>query len=257
MAFLSKFLTTLSCFWLAGGSTLATLPADITSLGVALQTHSHASGLYPAAQAIDGDLTTFNHTDSQTPGGAWELTFPTEHELSSVEIVSRDCCAGRLNGGTLRLFDGEAEMVFEVDLVDSGPLTTFTAEIPEGTMARSLRIGFDPDENGIIHLAEVRVFGPAGDPPVIKQFEANGNTLTWNVRNADSIQLHSIGSVAASGSLPLSPTSSTAYFLTASNPCDTITASASITVSNNPLRPRITEFNAVGDDWVEIWNPGS
>lgn len=243
--------------WLSGGRGFASLPTEITSQGFASQTHSHSSGLYPAAQAIDGDLTTFNHTESQTPGGAWELTFPTERELSSVEIVSRDCCAGRLNGGTLRLFDGEAEMVFEVDLIDSGPLTTFTAEIPEGTMARSLRIGFDPDENGIVHLAEVRVFGPAGDPPAIEQFEANGNTLTWNVSNAGSIELYGVGSLAASGSLTLSPTTSTTYFLTASNPCDTITASTSITIDGIPLLPRITEFNAVGDDWVEIWNPSN
>lgn len=242
--------------WLTIGSALAELPAEITAQGTPSQTHSHGSGLYPPAQAIDGDLTTFNHTESSTPGAAWELQFPDDRELSSVEIVSRDCCAGRLNGASLRLFDSEAEMVFETDLVDSGPLTTFTAAIPEGTLAQRVRIGFDPEEDGIVHLAEVRVFGPAGDPPVINRFEATGNTLTWNVSNADTIELHGIGSVAAIGSLTLSPSTSTAYFLTATNPCDSIAASASITIGGIPLLPQISEFNATGDDWLEIWNPG-
>ncbi|MDA7867797.1 CotH kinase family protein [Akkermansiaceae bacterium] len=254
---LPKIFARLSCFLLAGGSALADLPGEITSQGTASQTHSHTSGLYPPGQAIDGDLTTFNHTESSSPGAAWELHFPDEREVSSVEIVSRDCCAGRLNGATLRLFDGEAEMVFEIAIVDSGPLTTFNATIPENTMVRNLRIGFEPGQSGIVHLAEVRVFAPAGDPPQIDHFEASGNDLSWSVSNADSVELYGFGAVTSTGSMTVSPTESTAYFLSATNACDTITASAPVTINGIPLPPLINEFNATGEDWVEIWNRGN
>ncbi|MGC6466920.1 MAG: CotH kinase family protein [Akkermansiaceae bacterium] len=255
---------TLHCFlliilsgFLATGNGWANQISEITTEGTATQTHSHTSGLYPAEQAIDGDEQTFNHTESRTPGAAWELTFPDDREIARVEIVSRDCCAGRLNGATLRLFDEEAEVVFETNIVDSGPLTTFSADLPEATSGRRLRIGFEPEQSGIVHLAEVRVFAPAGDPPVIEQFSATGNTLTWNVIGSDSIELVGIGPVPASGSRTISPATSTPHFLSASNSCATVTASTSIIVDDIPLPPRITELQAVGDDWVEIWNPGN
>ncbi len=230
---------------------------EITNLGTASQTHSHSSGLYPPEQAIDGDLTTFNHTESQTPGAAWQLHFPAEQAITSVEIVSRDCCAGRLNGATLRLFDGEAEMVFESSIVDGGPLTTFAASIPQGTVARDIRIGFEPGESGIVHLAEVRVFSPAGEPPIIHHFSALSSILSWDISGADSVELSGFGPVAASGSMDLSPAASQVYFITASNNCDTVIASAAIIIDGIPLRPRISEFSAYPDDWVEIWNPGA
>ena len=72
-------------------SVSANTPTEITSQGTPTQTHNHSSGLYPPEQAIDGDVTTFNHTESQTPGAAWELHFPTERAVTRVEIVSRDC----------------------------------------------------------------------------------------------------------------------------------------------------------------------
>ncbi|MGC6457592.1 MAG: lamin tail domain-containing protein [Akkermansiaceae bacterium] len=231
--------------------------SDITTEGIASQTHDHGSGLYPANLAIDADPTTFNHTESQSPGAAWELTFPSDREITRVEIVSRDCCAGRLNGATLRLFDDEEEIVFEDNVIDGGPLTTFSVDLPDGTSGRRLRIGFEPEESGIVHLAEVRVYAPAGAPPVIEQFSAAGNTLTWNVSGAETIELFGFGPVPASGSTTVTPSNSTSYFLSASNACDTVTASTSIMVDDRVLLPRITELQAVGEDWVEIWNPGS
>jgi hypothetical protein len=144
----------LICTSLANANSLT----EITSLGTASQTHSHSSGLYPPENAIDGDLTTFNHTSSGLPGAAWELHFPGEQPVIQIDITTRDCCGGRLNGATLRLFDAEAEMIFEIPIADSGPLTTFTATLPVGTLARDIRIGFEPDQTGIVHLAEVNVY---------------------------------------------------------------------------------------------------
>ena len=201
---------------------------DITSQGTSRQSHSHSSGLYPSEKAIDGDLATFNHTESASPGAAWQLRFSDEKPVTRIEIVSRDCCAGRLNGATLRLFDSEAEIVFETLIIDGGPLTTFTAEIPDGTAAREIRIGFDPGESGIVHLAEVRVFAPAGEPPLVHQFRATGSSLSWDVSGADAIEIKNIGNVPASGSLTITPGESQVYFLIATNDCETVVASTPV-----------------------------
>ena len=235
----------------------ADVATNITQLGTPSQTHSHGSGLYPPEKAIDNDLATFNHTESQSPGAAWELTFPTEQEIGLVEIVSRDCCSGRLNGATLRLFDDEAEMVYEINIVDSGPLTTFSTTIPPGTLAKNIRIGFDPGQSGIVHLAEVRVFGPVAQPPTIDSFTSTSSSLTWSTTGANSVEISTIGSVNASDTLSVNPTESTIYLLTASNACGTTHATTSIQVGAEPILPHITEFSAFPDDWIEIWNPSN
>ncbi len=240
----------------AAATSAANVPLDVTALGTASQTHSHGSGLYPADNATDGDNATFSHTESQSPGAAWEWYLPAERELVRVELVARaDCCAGRLDGASLRLYDGDGEEVFEAAITDPGPLGTFTAELPPATFARDLRVGFEPGQSGIIHLAEVRVFAPAGDPPQILTFAASGNTLNWEVGGADAVELIGVGPVAASGSHTVAPPVSTPYVLRATNPCATVTASAAVLIGGQPLPPRITELGAVGNDWFEIWNP--
>ena len=91
----SKFLT---ASFAAIATTFAGEPVDIAALGTASQTHDHGSGLYPPGNAIDGDLATFNHTDSGGVGAAWELRFPSEQEI----LPSRYHHARLLRGQTQR-----------------------------------------------------------------------------------------------------------------------------------------------------------
>lgn len=246
-------------FYLVIGLVIAPLVAcdrlEITQRGVAFQTHDHGSGLYPAEKAIDGDLESFNHTASTAPGAAWNLEFPEEEQITRIEIVPRNCCSGRLTGATLRLFNVGETQVFEETITDTGPLTVMGYDFPEGISAKRIRVGFEPPQNGIVHLAEFRVFAAGGEPPVIDSFTAANGNLTWSVSGADEVKIHGIGPVAAAGSMIVSPTESQAYVLSATNNCTTVHASAAIEIGGNLLRPKITEVKAFPEDWVEIWNP--
>jgi len=240
------------------GALNARVLVEVTSEGAVSQTTSHGSGSFPASNAVDGDLTTFNHTDSGGVGGALELSFPIIREVARVELVTRgDCCGGRLSGATLRLFGAGGEVEFETLVEGTGPLSTFVAEIPDGISANRVRVGFEPDENGIVHLAEMRVFSPTGEPPAIEEFLIDGDSLSWVVTGADTVKLFGMGEVAASGSVDVFPQQSVTYVLSATNLCDTVTAVVSVEVGGEAILPRITEFSAFPEDWVEIWNPAN
>jgi len=81
-------------------------------------------------------------------------------------------------------------------------------------------------------------------PPVIDEFGASLSeitagesiTLEWSVINATTITIdQGIGPVARQGSLPVSPSSTTAYTLAASNDVAAVTKSVVITVREVPL----------------------
>lgn len=80
---------------------------------------------------------------------------------------------------------------------------------------------------------------PAMDLPNISYFSAsptsilNGNssTLSWSVSNASSVVISGIGAVGTSGSYVVSPTTTTAYTLTATNPAGWSYATTAVTVT--------------------------
>ncbi len=99
--------------------------------------------------------------------------------------------------------------------------------------------------------ANATVTVSSGLPQVIS-FTANpatinsgqSSTLSWQVTNADSVSISTLGSVALSGSSPVSPTVTTTYVLTATRGTQTATASATVTVNSGSGLPRIVSFAA-------------
>lgn len=254
---------------------------DVAPLGSASQTSEWNGGQYPAALAIDGDPSTFSHTDGPTVDNAWTLRFDQENRVGRVELVMRtDCCGGRLTGATVRLFDGEGDSVYDQRISDPGPGNVAAFEIPAGTVARSLRVGF---ENGVtnpsgashwIHLGEVRVFAEIDLLPNITRFQAEPDTissgqsalLSWRVEGAEAVQLIGVGPVEFSGSHEVRSAASEAFTLLASNQHGSSSRSLAVTVDGALLPPRLTEFMANNDgaltrsdgatpDWIELWNP--
>ncbi|MFT5407377.1 MAG: hypothetical protein ACI9NC_000082, partial [Verrucomicrobiales bacterium] len=157
---------------------------------------------------------------------------------------------------------------------------TTTINLPPGTMAKSLRVGFEngatnPNANtSLIHFSEVRVFAEIDLLPVIDAFTATptnlsaGGTaqLAWSTSSADSVSMTGLGSVASDGNAAVTPSQSTIYHLTASNSSGSRTSSLAVIVDDQLLSPRITEFMASNGgtitrsdgstpDWIEIWNP--
>ncbi len=72
----------------------------------------------------------------------------------------------------------------------------------------------------------------SASPDIISQGQST--QLTWQTTNADQINIEGLGTVAASGSRTVSPTSSITYTLMAKGPGGTRDASTRVTV--NPMR---------------------
>ena len=75
-------------------------------------------------------------------------------------------------------------------------------------------------------LPIVNIF--SASPSTINQGESS--TLTWNVYEADTVTITSIGTVDSSGSISVSPGVTTVYTLTATNSTGSVTATATINV---------------------------
>jgi hypothetical protein len=114
---------------------------------------------------------------------------------------------------------------------------------------------------------------PVGTPPVIMEFSSNPSiinsggtsTLLWNVTGAISVSIdQGIGQVNVAGTRVVSPTTSTAYTISATNSAGTvIRSSAIIIVSAPPPPPQTTPSNPVinftasyggGTSWQLNWN---
>ena len=94
--------------------------------------------------------------------------------------------------------------------------------------------------------------------PTIVQFGAAPSTidsgqtsiLSWQVEGADSVEISGIGTVAASGSMPVQPTSTTSYTLTATNEVGDASSVTTVSVRGSV---RIIEFTS---DKPTIQEPG-
>ncbi|MEZ5329974.1 MAG: CotH kinase family protein [Verrucomicrobiales bacterium] len=247
---------------------------DITAEGKASQSTEYNGGAFPAANAVDGDTTTFSHTDVNTAGNHWLLTFDSERQISRIEVVAReDCCGGRLTNAVLRVADDEGESVFAENITDPGQGGTATFTLPEATFGKSVRIGFEEEQtnsegNRVVHLGEVRVLGGEAEKLAILSFKAEPDsipsggqaTLSWATEHADSVMIVGIGDVPTSGTVDVNLASSTLYTLVATAKGQTAVATIGVAVDGLLLAPRISEFMAApaeGADWIELQNPNN
>jgi len=104
-----------------------------------------------------------------------------------------------------------------------------------------------------------------GQAPVIVNFQATPNqisqgnqaTLVWNVQNATTVSITSIGNVGLTGSAPVKPTSTTTYTLTASNAQGTVTATAVVAITGtNPVCNAGTNQSTI-DNTVQLSAKGT
>ena len=124
---------------------------------------SDYSSAYPAANAVDGDATTFSHTLNYT-NSYWMADLGQAYRIDRVELVNRiDCCAVRMTGLILRIFDGNSNSVASTMITNPGAGATWTNLPTAGTLGRYLRVGLEngqqnADGNFYVTLAEVRVY---------------------------------------------------------------------------------------------------
>jgi len=80
-----------------------------------------------------------------------------------------------------------------------------------------------------------RVLGFTANPTTITAGQSS--TLTWNVENADSVDISGIGTVPSQGTRQVTPTATTTYVLTARNRFGEMSANAPITVNPGTTQP--------------------
>jgi hypothetical protein len=159
-----------------------------------------------------------------------------------------------LNGS--RSYDPDGDPITFQWVQESGPgvtlsapaaaITTFAAAAGQNYAFR-LTV---KDSLGAQGVARVTVGAGNPAPPQIISFTANptainasqSSTLSWQVINADTVSITSLGTVALSGSSPVSPTTTTTYTLTATRGTQTATATTTVTVNPVNSLPRIISF---------------
>jgi len=77
-----------------------------------------------------------------------------------------------------------------------------------------------------------RVLNFTANPSTITS--GNASTLSWGVENAQTVTITSLGTVQATGSQAVRPTTTTIYTLTATNATGSVTATTTVTVSGTP-----------------------
>ena len=99
---------------------------------------------------------------------------------------------------------------------------TLTARNPRGPVTCSLTVQ-------VTEGSAPRVVSFTASPATITS--GNASTLSWSVENADSVTISSLGTVQATGTRQVSPTTTTTYTLTATNKNGSITSTSVVTVS--------------------------
>ncbi len=100
------------------------------------------------------------------------------------------------------------------------------------------------NEDGLTAAARTRVTTKTADTVQIIFFVANptninqgqSSELSWKVINADTVTISTLGTVAAEGKAPVSPSQTTTYTLTAKNATSEQNATAVVTVNTNPVQ---------------------
>ena len=140
-------------------------PTDLRAYGTAWQSSDYSAN-FPAANALDGNAQSFTHT-ANLPDSFWQLDLDQPREIPRIELVNRhNCCASRMGGLTLRIFDADTNSVASVAVSNPGLGGTFTYDPPVGTTGQFIRVGLEngqtnDDGNFYVTLAEVRLPIPA------------------------------------------------------------------------------------------------
>ncbi len=159
-----------------------------------------------------------------------------------------------LNGSAS--FDPDGDPITYQWVQESGPavsLSAPTSAITTFAAAAGQNYSFRltvKDTQGAQGIARVIVNTSNPAPPQVIAFVANpttinagqSSTLSWQVVNADTVSITSLGTVALTGSSPVSPATTTTYTLTATRGTQTATATATVTVNSTGGLPRIISF---------------
>lgn len=131
---------------------------------------------YTGVQAVDGDLSTFTHTNTSDLTPSWTVTLDAPRWISAIALENRrDCCANRLYNTTVSVFDEDGTAVWVSEIlnptaegqspIDPGATLSLPVDpVVEGAAVTVEKVAVNGDASSEwLSLAEVEVF--AGTTP--------------------------------------------------------------------------------------------
>lgn len=161
--------------WIISSGIICEDATNIAFDGTATQSSEFSVGPRPASNAIDGNKSTFTHTEvGQTPSW-WQLEWPTEKSIQMVRLFNRtDCCGARFSDLRVEIFDAGGSLTFQSEVLNRDNLLgapasltidviaetggAVTGRVLRVTRTRSTVISADNDAT-LLSLAEVEVIG--------------------------------------------------------------------------------------------------
>jgi hypothetical protein len=144
---------------------------DMQTHGTATQSSNwNAQNSFPASFGLDGNTGNFTHT-ADAVDSWWQVVLDQAFMIERVEVVNRaNCCAARLGGLTLRVFDGSDQVVHETVMTNPGLGASFHAIFPSLLEVKRVWIGLEngdknDDNRYIVTIAELRLYEEFIPPP--------------------------------------------------------------------------------------------
>ncbi|MFO1520694.1 MAG: lamin tail domain-containing protein [Kiritimatiellia bacterium] len=136
----------------------------VYSAAVLQSTNADAANTYPAANAVDGNTSTYARTDGTTANNWWKQVFATDKRIDRIEVVARSTSGtgNRVGNNVLRILDSSGNTVVSTVTTNPGDGGTYTYDAPAGTVGRAVKIGLEDGAlnsggNLIVNFAELRV----------------------------------------------------------------------------------------------------
>ncbi|XP_046367107.2 uncharacterized protein LOC124142582 [Haliotis rufescens] len=119
---------------------------------------------FPPSAAVDGDDTTFIHSDRAVPYHWWEVDLLNSYTIPNVTITSRDCCGSRFRNFTIDLTSDHlpSAQVTRLCHYYPGSFTQFatrTIACDETFTARKVKVTTDSSDGRPLDISEVKVKG--------------------------------------------------------------------------------------------------
>lgn len=250
----------------------------------------------PASNVTDGDSSTYTApTTAGVAGFYYQIDLGKEYPIQAIDLYSRvNDATNKLSKVRMGVYSdnggvpGTEQWGYEIRADGSNNIQGGVDHLvpslhPAGNMkGRFVRLTNVANASNAPQIAEIEVF--EAPLPTVKYFGTDvGNitkigtpgmptqaVLTWNIAGYTSLSLdQGIGNISGpSGSVTVSPNTTTTYTLTATNGAGVLTRTVTIGVDAAELPPFISEFlasnvggikdsNGARQDWIEIGNPNA
>lgn len=177
-----------------------------------------------AAHAIDGDLSTYNHTQCNANDNWWQVKLPEASQVSRIVLTARTGWASRIDGAEIYLSDTAYNGTLNAaDKVFTAARTTDPQTIELAPAQTGTYVIVKAAADNCLHMREIEIYGEAPATPYIKPHKTNyliphntaagttllaldavdwqGDTLTYNIEGTTPFAIDAQGKVSVQGAL--------------------------------------------------------